>query len=82
MILRLDADQLRKIAAQLDALTAMAAAGADLWSSNTPIMVDGQGLAYAHWWEDLRQYTAEFISFTPAGAAPLFYHRDDSKVTR
>ena len=74
MILRLSATQLRKIADQLDAHTALSAAGADHLPPNTQIRVDGTPLAYCHWWQDGECWLAEFISFTPSDAAPLVYH--------
>lgn len=74
MILRLTAEQLRKVADQLDAHTALKAAGADHLPANTVIRVDGQRLAYLHWWEDAEQWTAEFIDFRPGNAEPLDYH--------
>lgn len=77
MILRLSAEQLRSIAAQLDAHAAMEAAGADHLATNTVISVNGRRLAYAHWWEDGEQYLAEIISFTPGTADPLDYHEAD-----
>jgi hypothetical protein len=74
VILRLSSLQLRSLAAQLDALTEMFAAGADPVPPNTPIRVGGLSLAYAHWWDDKQQYLAEFIDFAPGDAQPLVYH--------
>ena len=74
MIARLTAGQLRKLADQLDALTALEAAGADHQPSNTLLKVDGEALAYAHWWHDQEQYMAELTCFTPGNAPPLAWH--------
>jgi len=76
MIIRLTPETLRKIADQLDALTALEAAGARHVQPNTQIVVDGTPLAYTYWWEDRQRYLAEIISFTPGDAAPLAYHDD------
>ena len=76
MILRLSSDQLRRMADQLDALTAMEAAGADHLPPNTQIRVDRAALAYAHWWQDEERYLAEFIDFAPGNASPLIYHQE------
>lgn len=86
MILRLTAAELRQLAAQIEAYTALEKAGADHQPSNTVLSVDGRTLAYAHWWEDERCYMAEFIDFTPGQAQPLSYHesgptRDPSRST-
>lgn len=77
MIARFTAEQLRKIADQLDAYSALKAAGAEHLPPNTVIRVDGRPLAYAHWWEDGEQWMAEVISFTPGEAEPLAYHEDE-----
>lgn len=76
MIIRLTSDQLRKIADQVDAHTALHAAGAEHPVSNTVISVDGEKLAYLAWWQDREMHTAEFISFVPGDAQPLRYHED------
>lgn len=74
MIIRFTSEQLRKMAAQLDALTMMEANGAEHVADNTIISVDGVALAYAHWWDAERCYMAEVIDFTPGQASPLSYH--------
>jgi hypothetical protein len=74
MIARLTSAQLRKLADQVDAYTALAHAGADHPAPNTVLQVDGVALAYLAWWEDQRQHLAEFISFTPGDAPPLVWH--------
>lgn len=73
-IIRLTAEQLRKIADQLDAYTALVGAGANHPDSNTVITVDDLKVAYLHWWHSEGQFMAEFISFVPGDAEPLFYH--------
>jgi hypothetical protein len=82
MIARFSAEQLRKIADQLDAFSALSAAGADHLPPNTVIRVDGAALAYAHWWQDAQAWTAEVISFTPGDAEPLAYHDADQIASR
>lgn len=74
MIVRFTSKQLRKLADQVDALTAFEAAGAQHLPSNLALSVDGDALAYAHWWDDGRQYMVEVIDFTPDGCTPLSYH--------
>lgn len=74
VIIRLTADQLRKIADQLDAYTALEAAGANHPTSNTVITVDELKIAYLHWWDSQAEFMAEFISFQPGDAEPLYYH--------
>lgn len=78
MILRLTADQLRKLADQVDALTAFKVAG----GTQVPavLSVDDEALAYTAWWEDRQQVMAEFIDFTPGKSPPLSYH--DQERTR
>jgi hypothetical protein len=76
MIIRLTAEQLRKIADQVDAYTALEASGADHQKSNTVITVDGVKIAYLHWWDSKEQYMSEFICFTPGDAEPLEYHEE------
>jgi len=78
VIIRLTADQLRKIADQVDAYTALEESGADHQKPNTVITVDGLKVAYLHWWQDREAYMAEFISFRPGDAEPLYYHKDQS----
>lgn len=75
-IARFTADQLRKIADQLDAYGALKAAGADHIQSGTVVTVDELKVAYLYWWHDREQYMAEFISFAPGDAEPLYYHED------
>lgn len=77
VIVRLTAEQLRKLADQVDAYTALSAAGADHPAPNTVISVDGQKLAYLHWWHDREEHMAEFISFVPGDAEPLLWHHKD-----
>lgn len=74
MIARLTSMQLRKLADQVDAFTALAEAGADHPQPNTVLRVNGVALAYLAWWEDQRQHSAEFVSFTPGAAEPLCWH--------
>lgn len=74
LILRLTSDQLRKIADQLDAHTALKQAGADHPQSSTVLSVDGEKLAYLHWWDSGEQFMAEIINWTPGSATPLRYH--------
>lgn len=78
VIIRLTAEQLRKIADQVDAYTALSAAGAEHPSADTVISVDGDKLAYLAWREDLGEHQAEFISFTPRDAPPLRYHEQNN----
>src|SRR5262245_14607377 len=75
-IIRLTADQLRKIADQLDAYTALEAAGANHPAGNTVITVDDLKVAYLHWWHSDGQFMAEFINFVPGDAEPLYYLED------
>lgn len=81
MILRLTAEQLRKLADQVDALTAMERAGADHLESGTVLKVDGEALAYTYWWDDADSHVVEFINFTPAHEPPLAYHSPDGAST-
>lgn len=74
MIARLTSAQLRKLADQVDAYTALHHADAPHPSSNTVLRVDGEALAYLAWWQDREQHMAEFISFTPGTAEPLCWH--------
>lgn len=74
MIIRLTADQLRKLAGQLEAYRELKTSGAAHPSSNTVLAVDGVALAYLHWWDSAEAFTAEFIDFTPGSAVPLAYH--------
>jgi len=76
VIIRLTADQLRKIADQLDAYTALVAAGANHPAPNTVITVEDLKVAYLHWWHSQEQFMAEFVSFVPGDAEPLYYHED------
>lgn len=76
MIVRLTSEQLRKLADQVDAYTALSAAGANHPPSNTVLTVDGQKLAYLAWWQDREDHLAEFICFTPGDAEPLRYHQN------
>lgn len=76
VIIRFTAGQLRKIADQLDAYTALEAAGADHQKPNTVIVVDELKVAYLHWWQDREEYMANFISFRPGDADPLYYHEE------
>lgn len=76
VIIRFTSDQLRKIADQLDAYTALEVAGADHQKPSTVVTVDELKVAYLHWWHDRQQYMAEFISFVPGDAEPLYYHED------
>lgn len=75
VIIRLTSDQLRKLADQVDAHTALARAGADHPSANTVLTVDGRKLAYLAWWHDEDCHMAEFINFVPGDAEPLSYHQ-------
>lgn len=75
-IVRLTAAQLRNLAAQLDAYGKLKESGADHPSRNTVLKVDGEALAYLHWWDSGEQFLAEFIGFKPASAPPLSYHQD------
>lgn len=77
VIIRLTSDQLRKLADQVDAYTALAAAGAEHHGANTVLSVDGEKLAYLAWWQDEEMHTAEFTSFVPGDAEPLRYHYED-----
>jgi hypothetical protein len=77
MIARLTSAQLRKLADQVDAYTALHHAGAPHSSSQTVLRVDGAALAYLAWWDDREQHLAEFISFTPGDAEPLCWHGRD-----
>lgn len=74
VIIRFTSEQLRKIADQVDAFTALEEAGADHQAPNTVLTVDGLKVAYLHWWDSEEQYMAEFISFRPGDAEPLYYH--------
>lgn len=74
VIIRLTSDQLRKLADQVDAYTALAAAGAEPHHANTVLSVDGEKLAYLAWWQDEQMQMAEFTSFVPGDAEPLRYH--------
>jgi hypothetical protein len=56
----LTADQLRQVAAQVDAYTALVAAGANHIPTGTPIIVDEKTLAHLWWWDDGQQYEACF----------------------
>lgn len=78
MILRLTAEQLRKLADQIEALTTMERAGADHLPSDTVLKVDGVALAYTYWRDDDDAYVVEFIDFTPGDAPPLAYHTANS----
>ena len=65
MILRCTSEQLRKLADQADAYTAIAAAGGKPPESGTVLEVDGQKIAYLFWWEDKQRYLVEFLNFKP-----------------
>lgn len=78
MILKLTADQLRKLADQVEAHTALKAAGAEHPHCNTVLTVDGKKLAYLAWWQDREEHLAEFICFPPGDAEPLSYHGEDN----
>lgn len=80
MIARLTSDQLRKLADQVDAYTALHRADAPHPRPNTVLSVDGVALAYLAWWQDREMHLAEFISFTPGDASPLCWHDDTTKV--
>jgi hypothetical protein len=82
MIARFTSEQLRKMADQLDAFTALEAAGAEHQSANTVITVDELKVAYLHWWHDREQYMAEVISFVPGDAEPLYYHDSQDEPAR
>ncbi len=75
---RLTSEELRKLADQVDAYTALERAGANHPPPNTVLTVDGRKLAYLHWWHSEEQHMAEFISFTPGDAEPLDYHGEQS----
>jgi hypothetical protein len=74
VIIRLTSDQLRKLADQVDAHTALKQAGADHPAPNTTLSVDGEKLAYLHWWQSGDSHMAEFTSFVPGDAEPLAFH--------
>jgi len=74
MILTLRSDQLRALADQLDAHTALERAGADHMPHHSVLTVWAKPLAYLHWWQDEECYLAQFTSFTPGSATPLPYH--------
>ena len=80
MIIHLTSDQLRKIADQLDAYSALEEAGAEHQRPNTVVVVDDVKVAYLHWWQDREIYMAEFISFRPGDATPLYYHEDATRA--
>lgn len=77
LILRLTSEQLRKLADQVDAYTALHEAGAEHPKPNTVLTVDRQKLAYLAWWQDGEQHVAEFSSFAPGDAEPLRYHEEE-----
>lgn len=76
MIIRFTSEQLRKLADQVDAYTALSAAGAEHPRPNTVLSVDGRKLAYLAWWQDREEHMAEVICFVPGDAEPLEYHAD------
>jgi len=65
MIVRRTPEQLRKLADQADAYTAIAVAGGKSPESGTVLEVDGQQMAYLFWWEDQQKYLVEFLDFNP-----------------
>jgi hypothetical protein len=78
MIARLTAENLRRLADQVDAYTALVAADGTRPAPNTTLTIDGDPFAYLAWWEDGAQYLAELISFTPGDATPLIWHEGPS----
>lgn len=80
VIIRLTSDQLRKLADQVDAHTALHRAGANHPSANTVLTVDERKLAYLAWWHDQDEHMAEFTNFVPGDAEPLDYHESATEV--
>lgn len=74
LIARLTADQLRKIADQLDAYGALINAGARRIPGDGVIEVDGDALAYLYWNGVSERYMAEWTNFTPGSSVPLIWH--------
>lgn len=74
VIIRLTSEQLRMLADQVDAYTALHHVGAEHPAPNTVLSVHGRKLAYLAWWEDEEAHMAEFLSFVPGTAEPLDYH--------
>lgn len=77
VIVVLTSDVLRKIADQLDAHTALKAAGAEFLSLEHVISIDGENYAYLGWWEDRQEHTAQITSFVPRTSTPLRWHLKD-----
>ena len=63
MIIRLTPTQLRKLATQVEAYTAIVRADGAFPESAKPLKVDDIHLAYLFWWEDGRQFLCEFLDF-------------------
>lgn len=82
MIARFSAEQLRKLADQLDALTDLVRAGANHIASGSVISVDGKRLAYLYWNDTRENYMAEVISFTPGESEPLVWHDENEAGVR
>lgn len=88
MIARMNAEQLRSLAAQLDGYGMIANAGGERHAVGqvSPLLkVDGRPLAYLHYAEDDcgdARYWAEIISFIPGDCAPLIWHDEkrDRKI--